>query len=246
VSQAIGVDGQLIGAAFNIKRSFQQRRWFGVGGYFLLTVVLGYVAFLAAQTYILHESQGVAISQTLALLGVDPAWWALQRAMLIVVLVILSGLLRYTAPKEQAQDEATRLRQEITLAPLRAQAQAAKALGVRTVVQAMVKGEVAPTTQPLIVAADPTDPYPDETETPSGEIPAIHILGRTPRKRATRRAPRGSLNWEAAARNAWQNGAHTIRDMEEAVPGIKHTAAQHWVGVFRGEERGEERARREA
>jgi hypothetical protein len=34
--------------------------------------------------------------------------------------------------------------------------------------------------------------------------------------------------------------------MEEAVPQMKHTAAQHWVGVFNSEARGAESARREA
>jgi hypothetical protein len=45
---------------------------------------------------------------------------------------------------------------------------------------------------------------------------------------------------------AWDNGARTIKQLDEAVPWLKHTAAQHWVGVFKGEARGVERARREA
>jgi hypothetical protein len=246
ISQAVGVDGQLIGASFNIKHMARQRRWLAMVGYVLLVCALAYVAIIAALAFAYHQSQGTAVPETLRVLGIDAANWTLQRSILSVVLVILSGLLRYTAPKADAQDEATRLHDEITLAPLRAQAQAAKVLGVRTVVQAAVKGAPAPTTQPLLVTAEEADPYPQEEPTPSGEIEAIHLVGRTPRRRAPRRKPRGANNWEAQARSAWRDGARSVNNLVKAVPGMSRTAAAYWRGVFSGEERGAESARREA
>lgn len=69
---------------------------------------------------------------------------------------------------------------------------------------------------------------------------------RTPRKKSTPRKPRGAASWETEARIAWVNGARTVGQIERAVKGISHTAAQYWAGVFKGEERGAESARREA
>lgn len=250
VSQAIGVDGQLIGASFNIKHMARQRRWFAMSGYVLLVIALAYVAIIAALAFAYHESQGTAIPQTLQALGIGAGSWTLQRSILSVVLVILSGLLRYTAPKKQARDEATRLREEIELAPLRAQAQAAKVIGARTVVQAAIKGAPAPQTTPLTVVADQADPYPPEDETPSGEIAAIRLVKpsqpRTPRRRKNQRRPRGATNWENQAREAWQNGARSVNNLVKAVPGMSRTAAAYWRGVFSAEQRGAENARREA
>jgi hypothetical protein len=250
ISQAIGVDGQLIGASFNIKLAYQRRRYLAMVGYMVLVLALAYVAIIAALTFAYHQSQGTQIPATLQALGISAASWTLQRSILSVALVILSGLLRFTAQKKVATDEATRLREEIELAPLRAQAQAAKAIGVRTVVQAMVKGVPAQQTQPPIVDADQTDPPPPLVSGDTDTDPAIHLVVpsgvRPSRKRTPKRAPRGASNWQAAARSAWENGATTIKAMEAAVPLMGHTSAQHWIGVFKGEQRGAESARREA
>jgi hypothetical protein len=45
-------------------------------------------------------------------------------------------------------------------------------------------------------------------------------------------------------RVVWENGA--LSGDLEACAWIRQVAAQHWVGVFKGEERGAESARREA
>lgn len=169
-SQAVGIEGQLTGAAFSIRHAWRARNGFAVCGYVLLTAALGYVAFLAAQAFTLHESQGVGVGAALSLIGIDSVSWAFQRAIIAVALVILSALLRYTAPKAQASDEAQKLRDEIELAPLRAQAQAAKAIGVRTVVQAAIKGAPAPVTQPQFTQERTQGELPPN-QTPWGDSP---------------------------------------------------------------------------
>lgn len=262
VSQAVGVEANMSGAAFKMRASWKQGAWFAVLGYLVLVLALAGVAVVAGYAYAYHQSQGVAIPQTLRDLGIDAASWTFVRSILSVALVILSGLLRYTGEKVKAQDEATRLREEIELAPLRAQANAAKMIGVRSVVQAAIKGTAAPPSQPMI-AQEFTQEYGADNSIPYGPVPwgadlaehsgpSIHLVSppnapvRTPRKRTPPRKPRGAASWETSARQAWVDGARTVGQLERAVDGMSHTAAQYWAGVFKGEERGMERGRQEA
>jgi hypothetical protein len=259
ISQAIGVEANMSGSVFKLRMAWKSGQGVAVVGYFVLAVSLGGVAVVAGYAYAFHQSQGVAIPQTLRDLGINAASWTLVRSVLSVVLVAVSALLRYTpAADDQAKNERQRLLNDIELEPLRAQALAAKALKGRTVFAAMVKGVAAPVTQPSA-----TQEYGQPNETPYGPVPwggdlravsgpSIHLVKssetpvRTPRKRPSRRKPRGAASWEAKARAAWDNGARSKADLLRDVPGISEGSAQYWSGVFRGEARGEERARAEA
>lgn len=253
ISQAVGIEGQLAGAAYNIRNAFTKRAFFAMGGYVCLTISLAYVAFLAAQAFTLHESGNLNVSTALSLIGIDSVSWAWQRAIIAVALVVLGSLLRYRPMKIQAADEAQRLREQIELAPLRAQAQAAKVMGARAVVRAAVKGDAAPATQPL-TPAEPeraSDPYMTAVDTPDGAYLTIVQQPPKSRKRSAKPTPRGAKTWEHLARVAWDNGARSVRQLERAVKNadgesISHTAAQYWAGVLRAEERGAEQARKEA
>jgi hypothetical protein len=266
VSQAVGVEANMSGAAFKMRASWKQGAWFAVLGYLALVLALAGVAVVAGYAYAYHQSQGVAIPQTLRDLGIDAASWTFVRSILSVALVILSGLLRYTGEKAKAQDEAQRLREEAELAPLRAQVAALKAVGLRQVASAMIKGAPAPPSQPMI-AQDFTQEYGADNQTPYGPVPwgsdlravsgpSIHLVPppaapvRTPRRRTPKRTPRGAASWERQAREAWAIGYRTVGSMKAHVQDgdkrMSQGAAQYWVGVFKGEARGEERGRQEA
>jgi hypothetical protein len=91
----------------------------------VLVVALGYVGYIAAQVFATQEAEGITTAQALANLGLDSNSWILQRSALSVVLVVLSGLLRYVQPAKQElalEDERAKLERE--LEPLRQKARA--------------------------------------------------------------------------------------------------------------------------
>jgi len=132
VSQAVGVDAQLIGSSFQLAHSLRSRRYWAAIGYGALVAVLACVAYLAATVFSTQQALGIATSDALARLGLDSESWILQRSALSVVLVILSGLLRpHTSAKVEAplEDERAQLERELQLEPLRQKARALKAVG---------------------------------------------------------------------------------------------------------------------
>jgi hypothetical protein len=265
ISQAVGVEANMTGSVYRVIHAWRKGKWLPAFLYFLLVLALAGVATIAGYAYAFHQSQSVPIPQTLTDLGINAATWTLTRSLLSVILVIVSRMLAYTGEKTTTQDTVQKLRDELELAPLRAQVGAQKLLGARHMIAAAVKGTPAPPSQPI------TQEYDQPNQTPYGPVawggdfrdaipdsaldhgePSIHLVKssatpvRTPRRRTPPRKPRGAASWEVAARQAWVDGHRTVGRLEHAVEGMSHTAAQYWAGVFRGEERGEERGRQEA
>lgn len=135
-SQAVGLDAQLVGSAAKLSAAFRRRGWGALVGYALLVGVLGLVAYQASAVFAIQQADGLTTAQALARLGMDTATWLLERSALAVLLVILSGLLRYVAPAQQQssiEDERTQLERELTLEPLRQRLRAQQVGGWRTV-----------------------------------------------------------------------------------------------------------------
>jgi hypothetical protein len=176
VSMALGLDAQFVGSAAKMARAARQRKWLAVFGYGVLCAALGYVGYIASNVFATQEAEGITTAQALSHLGMDGSTWILQRSLLAVILVFLSGYLRYVAPAKQAKsvalsaaEEAERLRAEIELAPLRAQARAAQIRGMRGAVLTAV-GREQQQQQP----AQPS--FRAAYTTPQAQPPTEHVI----------------------------------------------------------------------
>ncbi len=133
IAQAIGVDAQLVGASFRMVRSARAGHPWAAVAYGVLVLVLGYVAYVAAAVFAQQQADGITTAQALSQLGMDSSTWLLQRVGISVVLVILSGALRYTPPakaKVSAEHERAELERELELEPLRQRLRAQRTVGV--------------------------------------------------------------------------------------------------------------------
>lgn len=167
VSMALGVDAQFVGSAAKAARAIRQRRPWAAFGYFVLCGALGYVGYIASNVFATQEAQGITMAQALQHLGMDGSMWIFQRSFLAVVLVFLSGFLRYVAPgKNVAQsttEEKERLQAELELEPLRAQLRQQKVRDLRAAALTAVGRDSQSQQQqqserPRIVAASSTLP----------------------------------------------------------------------------------------
>jgi hypothetical protein len=103
VSMAVGIDAQLVATWDRCRLALRAAHWWTALGYVVLGVALGYVGFLSAEAFGLQQAFGLSESDALARLGIDAASWQLQRAILAVFLVALSGFTRYHAPPRAKQ-----------------------------------------------------------------------------------------------------------------------------------------------
>src|SRR5260221_8795961 len=134
IAMGAGLDAQLIGSSVKVGRAARTGHPWQAVLYGVLVVALSYVAFIAAQVFATQQAYGITMSEALGRLGMDGTTWLVQRSILSVVLVVLSGLLRYTAPGQATIiEERAKLERELTLEPLRAQVRMRKALGWRDV-----------------------------------------------------------------------------------------------------------------
>jgi hypothetical protein len=248
VSQAIGVDAQLVGSSFQLAHSLRGRRYLAAIGYCLLVIALGYVGFIAAQVFATQEAEGITTAQALGALGLDSTTWIVQRSALSVALVVLSGLLRYVAPaKEQLaiEDERAQLARELELEPLRQQARAMKATGMAALARSTLAA----------ARGAPSDPKPTGPGTPVQAAPAssdaLEVTEptrlravTTPRQvtasgRANRRSRRGvrtpakTATVERQAREAYAPGM-SVGEFQKAAK-ISRNAAGKWRKVLLAE-----------
>ena len=145
VSMAIGVDAQLVGSAAKAAAAIRARRPWALLGYLLLVCVLAYVAYVASLVFATQEANGITTAAALSRLGMDSTSWLWQRSALAVLLVVLSGFLRYVPPSAEAsaEDERAKLAREMELEPLRAELRARRAIGWRDVGKAITQGTTA-------------------------------------------------------------------------------------------------------
>lgn len=166
-SMALGLDAQFIGSAAKSAKAMRQRRYWVATGYFILCGALGYVGFIASNVLATQEANGLTTAEALARLGLDSTDWIVQRSVLAVVLVFLSGFLRYVAPGKNVAtstaEEAERLRAELELEPLRAQLRNQKVRDMRAAALTAMGRDTQQTQQqaghtvkPRIVAASST------------------------------------------------------------------------------------------
>jgi hypothetical protein len=141
ISQAVGVDTGLIGAWDKARAALRERRYWALTGLVLLGTALAYVGWIAAQVFAVQQSQGVSTAVALSQLGLDDTSWLIQRSLLSVFLVCLSGWSRYHPKKATLEDEKAALRREADLLPLRQQVRRQKALGVVSLAKTVLTGK---------------------------------------------------------------------------------------------------------
>jgi hypothetical protein len=159
VSQTVGLDAQLVGSAAKLGAAIRRRAGWSILGYALLVCALGYVAFQASNVFATQQAEGITTAAALARLGMDSATWIIERSALAVVLVVLSGLLRYVAPAKvtaSLADERAALERQLELEPLRQRLRAQQVGGWRSVAVTALQGAgVAQSAQTLDNASTP-------------------------------------------------------------------------------------------
>lgn len=245
VSQAVGVDSQLVGAWDKARQAARARRWGVLAGMVVLGVALSYVAIVAALVFATQQSGNTTVGEALHRLGMDGMSWLVQRSVLSVVLVALSGWTRYHPPaKDAAADAATeraRLERELALEPLRQAVRARRVMGAATLArQTLVAaaGRTAETAPTLDVPPVPLDvprtvkalPKPPVRSGPSGPLGGGRRPRRLPREDWRSVEPQARAAWESGA---WREGM-TARAMARAA-GISATAASTWYRILRAE-----------
>jgi hypothetical protein len=141
ISQAIGVDAGLVGAWNKARAALRERRYWALTGLVLLGTALAYVGWIAAQVFAVQESQGVSTAVALSQLGMNDTSWLIQRSLLSVLLVCLSGWNRYHPQKATIEQERAALRREAELLPLRQLVRRQKALGAVSLAKTVLTGK---------------------------------------------------------------------------------------------------------
>lgn len=139
ISQALGIDTQLLGCFARARDAQRDRAWWAVVGWLVLGLLLGYFGWQAGYVFAVQQAEHISEARALAQLGLPPAIWLGERAALAVGLVALSGWTRYHPPAKDAASrsledaEHRRLRQEdeIAQAMHKARMRAVQAAGVR-------------------------------------------------------------------------------------------------------------------
>jgi hypothetical protein len=254
VSMAIGTDALLVGSSFQVAHSLRSRHYFAALGYALLVAALAYVAYIAALVFATQEAQGITTAEALGQLGFDSTSWILQRSLLSVALVVLSGLLRYVAPTKQEaslEDERAKLERELELEPLRQRARALKAVGAvglgRQAIAAArgkpqeptppnnggtpVSAQVVPNSvQP---PDQPIEPRQLRAVSQPREMAATNTRSNGRKRRKLRSRNTRTVSVEPRIRAAYQPGM-SVRDLATAA-GVSSSAASKWRKVILAE-----------
>jgi hypothetical protein len=196
ICQAVGIDAQLVAAWDRCRMAMRAGKWAQVIALAILGVALGYVGFLSAEAFGFQQAFGLTESDALAQLGIDAASWQLQRALLAVYLVALSGFTRYHPQHKTVADEQAALERELELEPLRQQVRATKAIGVAALARqtlAAVRGAPSdsppPTNggKPLAATSDAPESAESTPEPPATRRSNTAATGRC--ERAFQRSP---------------------------------------------------------
>src|SRR5258708_2558544 len=147
LSQTVGVDGQLVGAWYRVSVAVARRRWGVALAFVLLGLLLAYIGYVASLVFATQQAYHLPTGQALARLGMDSTSWLWQRSAVSVLLVCLSGYLRYRAPRRRVQsldDQKQVIREQMELAALKRQQRQAQAEGAISVLRRAVAAARGP------------------------------------------------------------------------------------------------------
>jgi hypothetical protein len=142
ISQTVGVDGQLVGAWYRVSVAVARRRWGAAFAFVALGALLAYVAYIAALVFATQQTYGLTTAHSLARLGMNSTSWLWQRSGVSVLLVCLSGYLRYRAPRKQTlslEERKRAIQEQMELDALKARQRAQQAQGAIGIVRGMAQ-----------------------------------------------------------------------------------------------------------
>src|SRR5260221_7778198 len=143
LSQTVGVDGQLVGAWYRVSVAVARRRWGVALAFVLLGLLLAYIGYVASLVFATQQAYHLPTGQALARLGMDSTTWLWQRSAVSVLLVCLSGYLRYRAPRRRVpslDDQKRAIREKMELDALKAQQRQQKVAGALGLVRGAAQG----------------------------------------------------------------------------------------------------------
>jgi hypothetical protein len=142
ISQTVGVDGQLVGSWYRVSVAIARRRWGAAFAFVALGALLAYVAYVAALVFATQQTYGLSTAQALARLGMNSTSWLWQRSGVSVLLVCLSGYLRYRAPHKQVlslEERKRAIEEQMELDALKAKQRTQQAQGAIGIVRGMAQ-----------------------------------------------------------------------------------------------------------
>ena len=197
ISQTVGVDGQLVGAWYRVSVAISRRRWGVAAAFTILGLLLAYVGYVAALVFATQQAYRLTTAQALAHLGMDGTSWLWQRAFVSVLLVCLSGYLRYRAPRRRTpslEEQKRVIAEQMELAALRRQQRAQQAQGAIGLLRGALEAARGPTAlaEPAVPTLPTSSTAMDAPGAPSGqagEAGMASSLSRTSLSTAFVRAP---------------------------------------------------------
>jgi len=153
-SQALGIDGQLLGAWSRVSRA---RGW-KLFGWLIVGIVLGIAAWQAGYVFAVQQSQGISETAALAQLNMPVQAWLGWRMFLAVALIALHAITRYRKPakaKAPLEEERAEIERELTLEPLRQRLRAQQVGGLRALAETALRGASEPQHPPLPAPTTP-------------------------------------------------------------------------------------------
>lgn len=226
VSQTVGLDAQLVGSAAKLGTAMRRHAAGPMIGYSLLVLALGYVAFQASNVFATQQAEGITTAQALTRLGMDGATWIVERSALAVVLVVLSGLLRYAAPAPTTasiEDERTKLERELALEPLRQRLRAQQVGGIRVLAETALRGEseATATTTATSITTTATEQSNEglRTREPNGRFTPASPPIRTPNVFPTVATVRDELGLPFAPAAGFETDAQLAAALSEGAQG---------------------------
>src|SRR5215472_16215560 len=205
ISQTVGVDGQLVGAWYRVSVALARRRVGVAAAFALLGLLLAYVAYVAALVFATQQTYPLSTAQALARLGMDTTSWLWQRSGVSVLLVCLSGYLRYRAPLRQIRSLEERKRaiqEQMELDALKQQQRAQQARGMVGILRGAMQAAREPMDEGA-VAPQVAGTFPAE-----GQVTAVPAAPLSPLSAPLPMAWRRMPTTPASAASPSSNGHH--------------------------------------
>lgn len=138
-----------------------RRRWGAAVAFAALGALLAYVAYIAALVFATQQTYGLTTEHALVRLGMNSTSWLWQRSVVSVLLVCLSGYLRYRAPRKQVlslEERKRAIEEQMELDALKAKQRTQQAQGAVGLLRGMAQAARGAS------AADPVGPGPVASE----------------------------------------------------------------------------------
>ena len=238
ISQALGVDTQLLGCFARGRAAVERGKLGPVFGWIILGLILALFAGQSMYVFAIQQSEHLSEGLALGMLRIDPLWWYGERAALAVGLIALSGWTRYRAPSV-AMDPSVRVAQlegEARIAAAEAELRRQRAVGWKALIQDIGKREPEPEPDPgdFEEVADPNATLIDlPAISPAAPVyerntVAVPVVRSTSVRSASRRKNKSPVMDLVARR---EERVAEVVDLLRATPGLTVRVIAKRIGV---------------